>query len=227
MENVNAPACDRRDNLISLLYDEDSEAELLNFKEHMRSCSQCRDEYASFTEIRNPIIAWRQQSLGYVTSPLAQSIEIETPRRSAIGAVREFFNLSPIWMKGAVAFASVLFCVLAVLTVIGLRKTDTPVTNNPQYTQQELDALIEQRAEEKFAELKKKEREQVETFEGDYVQPKTIVEKVRPVRAKSAQTRRPLTRQERLQLAADLRLTSLSDESDLFLLSDRLNGQDE
>ncbi|HEY7786452.1 MAG TPA: hypothetical protein VIB00_17105 [Pyrinomonadaceae bacterium] len=227
MENVKAPACDRTDNLISLLYDEASEAEILNFKEHLRSCSQCRDEYASFTEIRKPIIAWRQQSLGYVTSPLVQSLESEPARRSAIGAVREFFNLSPMWLQGAVAFASVLFCVLVVLTVIGLRKTDNPAGSNPQYTQQELDALIEQRAEEKLAELKKNEREQVVAVEEDYVQPDKIVKKVRPVRAKAAQTRRPLTRQERLQLAADLRLTSSSDESDLFLLSDRLNGQDE
>jgi hypothetical protein len=130
-------------------------------------------------------------------------------------------------MKGAVAFASILFCVLAVLAVIGLRKTETPIVSTPQYSAEELNVLIEQRAEAKLAELKKNEKEQAVAVVPVQEQHKKVVDRARPLPAKVAQTRRPLTRQERLQLAADLRLTSLSEEPDLFLLSDRLNVQDE
>ena len=45
--------------------------------------------------------------------------------------------------------------------------------------------------------------------------------------ASGSRTRRPLSRQEREQLAADLRLMPEDEEADLDLLGDRLNQQDD
>src|SRR6185436_14512991 len=116
-ENFN---CGRKEDLISFLYDEMNDGERAKFVKHTESCAECRAEVSSFSAIRNDVISWRDATLGATTPLVIQPAidRVASSQRSAMAALREFFNLSPLWMKGAVAFASLLFCVLVVLVVM-------------------------------------------------------------------------------------------------------------
>mgnify|MGYP003694745227 CR=1 FL=1 len=132
-------------------------AESQTFQRHLRECAQCNAEFAGFSDVRQSVVAWRNESLGAMASPervpnrvanMAGAAGRTEQTPSALSALREFFNLSPLWLKGAVAFASLLFCVFAGLAVSRLREKPTvavvpPAT--PAYSQPELDALVDQR----------------------------------------------------------------------------------
>jgi hypothetical protein len=130
-------------------------------------------------------------------------------------------------MKGAVGFASLLFCVLALLAVAGLRDPQQPVPNTAGVKPEELNTLVEERVKQRAEELKIKNPAVAVAPPVKEDPGKKTIHRSRSMRTQVTATRRPLTKQERLQLAADLRLTGLTEETDLDLLSDRLNRQDD
>ena len=211
------PDCERASDLIAFLYNETDERERRDFQLHLNECSTCRAEVASFGVVRESIVEWRDEALaGFVSQPVAT----KTTRKSALAALRKFFDLSPLWLKGATAFAVATFCVLAVMAFVNLQRSNnvpvssTPNTSEATYTQEEVESLIQQ------AFLK-----------GQNEHPKPIYFDVRHSKPKSphsgnsqfAKSRRPLSRAEREQLAADLRLLSTDDDENLQLLEDRIN----
>lgn len=214
----NSPNCERASDLIAFLYNEASETEAREFERHMKECNACRQEIASFGTVRESITDWRDEVLsGFVASPVTAT----TNRKSAIAAIRQFFDLSPLWLKGATAFAAIVFCVLAVTAIVRMQ-TNTQVLRtevNPQqvYTQQDVDRMVKEA-------LAKQENEK----QPPLINPQTVIIAEAPAPRKnsavsqSAKSRRPLSRAEREQLAADLRLLS-QDDSDLHLLGDRIN----
>src|SRR5215216_5450043 len=110
------PECERASDLIAFLYNEADERERRDFQLHLNECSTCREEVASFGVVRKSITAWRDEALaGFVSQPVA------TNRESALAALRQFFDLSPLWLKGATAFAMLAFCVLAVMAFVKLQ----------------------------------------------------------------------------------------------------------
>jgi anti-sigma factor RsiW len=202
--------CERADELVSVLYGEATEREQRDFELHLKQCENCRVEFASFAQVREAIGEWRDEALtGFVSSPVVAA----PPRKSAIAALRQFFDLSPLWMKGAVGFAVVVFCVLVVLALARLQPANEiprVATGNPDliYTQQDLDRAVQ-------AAVTKHEPEPPAI-----VEPKKPPVAVRPeitiVRSQDVpKGRRPFSRAEREQLAAELRLLLASDESDL------------
>lgn len=212
-----APDCERASDLIAFLYNEADEPERRDFQLHLNECRTCREEVASFGVVRESIIEWRDEALaGFVSQPVAT----KTARKSALSALRQFFDLSPLWLKGATAFAVVAFCVLAVMTFMNLQErnnvqvSSTPNTSEATYTKEEVESLIQQ------AFLK-----------GQAEHPKRISFYLKPRKPKSppsgtsqfAKSRRPLSRAEREQLAADLRLLSTDDDETLELFEDRIN----
>jgi hypothetical protein len=118
--------CARAGDLVAYLYKEATEIEARNFEIHARQCNACRAELATFGDVREAIGDWRQHSLGAVAS-LAYEAErthafnearlTTQPGRSALAAFREFFTLSPVWMRAATAFAALLFCALVVIAI--------------------------------------------------------------------------------------------------------------
>jgi hypothetical protein len=116
--------CARAEDLIAYLYQEATLAEARAFESHMEHCAACRAELASFGNVREAIGEWRELSLGKVTSPAFEASVAFAPtqavrqRRSALAALREFFTLSPLWMRAATAFAAVVFCALAAIAVV-------------------------------------------------------------------------------------------------------------
>jgi len=190
-------ACERAADLVSVLYGEATEGEQRDFALHLKQCEDCRAEFGSFAQVREAIGKWRDEALtGFVSSPVVAA----PPRKSAIAALRQFFDLSPLWMKVAVEFAAVAFCVLVVFAVLRLQPANEiphVATGNPDliYTQEDLDRAV-------HAAVAKDEPEP----------PAVVKPNVKIVRAERVPpARRPFSRAEREQLAAELRLISTDD----------------
>ncbi|HEX6650317.1 MAG TPA: zf-HC2 domain-containing protein [Pyrinomonadaceae bacterium] len=215
-----SPACERASDLIAFVYNETTESEKQNFELHLKECRECRAEVASFGVVRESITAWRDEALsGFVSTPLAA----QARRKSALAAFRQFFDLSPLWLKGATGFAVVAFCVFAALALFRAPKTiyrnqvaSTPPNPNLVYTQQDLDRKVQ---EALAVQATAKPRETVVTAQ--LPKPKRVATPNQM--AQMAKGRRPLSRAEREQLAAELRLLSAPADDGLNLLGDRIN----
>lgn len=210
---MNENTCERAPELIAFLYHEMDERETREFRVHLQQCDSCHKEADSLAVVRESIGAWRDEALaGFVSTPVTT-----TPRKSAIAALRQFFDLSPLWLKGATAFAMVAFVVLVGIAVVKVQTKNTPViSTNAKYTEQDVDRIVKEALAKQ--ENVNKPAEAV-----------AVVESPKPKKSKAststqlAKSRRPLSRAEREQLAADLRLLSTEDDASLYLLGDRIN----
>src|SRR5262245_28248978 len=140
-ERQNSPSCERAPDLIAFLYGEAGEHEARDFQLHLQQCSSCREEAASFGVVRESITAWRDEALaGFVSTP----VTAQPKTKSALAALRQFFDLSPLWLKGATAFAAVAFCVLAGLALF--RNNNPQVSANPGavYTEQDVNRKVKE-----------------------------------------------------------------------------------
>ena len=212
-EMNNSPNCERASDLIAFVYNEATESEARDFELHLKDCAGCRQEVASFGVVRESITAWRDEALsGFVSMPVAATVK----KKSAIAALREFFDLSPLWLKGATGFAVLAF-VLLVALAINRTERGSAGSVTATYTQQDVDRIV------KEALANQKPATPVQPEE----KPVVIAQSPKPTRVTTqrefSKSRRPLTRAEREQLAADLRLLSTEDEPGLNLLGDRIN----
>src|ERR1041384_5833257 len=139
------PECERASDLIAFLYNEADERERRDFQLHLNECSTCREEVASFGLVRESITEWRDEALaGFVS----QRVATTAPRKSALAALRQFFELSPLWLKGATAFAAVAFCVLAVLAFVNMQSKNVqvastaPSSDKTPYTKEDVERLV-------------------------------------------------------------------------------------
>jgi hypothetical protein len=216
-EMNNSPSCERGSDLIAFLYNEASESETRDFKLHLKECAGCRQEVASFGHVRESINEWRDEALaGFVSTPLVATGR----KKSAIAALRQFFDLSPLWLKGATGFALVAFCVLAALWITNTTERSSAGPIAATYTQEDVDRIVKET-------LAKHESSRELQPVKKPIEPIVLVEAPKPKRrtapSQFAKSRRPLTRAEREQLAADLRLLSSDDDAGLNLLGDRIN----
>ena len=245
--------CARSDELVAYLYNEASADEARDFQNHLSTCTACREELAAFGQVRERIVEWRDESLGalhstsFVEAPAPAVINsVSERKRSALAALREFFMLSPTWLRAATAFASLLFCVLAVIAISHFTRQPTPQTISqgappePKFTAQELNSQAEKLAQDKFEEYRK---QQEALQQATVIKPESDKSVVRQPVKRSAiasnvtvarndtklvmpkRTTRPLTAQEREQLAEDLGLAASKDEDDLPRLSDVLGNE--
>jgi anti-sigma factor RsiW len=221
-------ACAQQNALIDFLYGELSEVEAQAFQRHLKECSACADELADFSNVRQSVTAWRNESLGLSNADSRVPVVV-LPQRSAVAAIREFFRLSPLWLRGAVGFATILFCVLAVIAVLRTQN-DKPVTvasvpAGP--SEEQLNARVEERVRE---ELQKRKQTTLTSDSRDTVAKNQNVDQNRAINKRSGiaantlnhSARRPLSKIEREQLAMDLGLVN-SNETDLDLLQDKIN----
>lgn len=236
-DELNARGCERENDLIAFLYDELDAGESRVFRRHIQACSSCSAELRDFTNIRESVVGWRNEALVGVTSPAVQVspvVRAGMAKPTALTALREFFNLSPLWMKGAVVFASLLFCLFAVLAAARLRDTPPPpLAVNPDvktYSERELNAVVERRVQEERQRIKNISEPTpvppaIATPTSDRVSHRQRSNRVTEVAATVPQqkARRPLSKVERQQLAADLRLIVDPTEGELDLLDDRIN----
>lgn len=234
MKEVNAPICGKENELLGYLYGELSETESLDFQRHAHHCESCKRELAGLHSVRESVIAWRNESLAGValTGAMAYSHSATVSEKpSALAAMRQFFNLAPLWMKGAVAFASILFCLFAGLAIARLREAPVPAivdnSNSDVQSEEKLNALVQQRVQQELQRIK--ESSEVVKANDAVNPPESISPREIQVRPRLAsndpiqKARRPLSKTEREQLAADLRLVSASNEIEFDLLDDGIN----
>ena len=220
--NDNTP-CSRTDDLLSVLYGEATEREASDFRAHMQTCRTCETEMHAFGGVRESIGAWKFEALSVAPAPEVSTSTHRVNTKSAIAALREFFDLSPLWLKGATALAAVTFCVLAGLALFKTNNNQV-ISKNPDavYTQQDVNQAVKEA-------LAQQARVQppVETPSPENVAVNPAKPKPKSPRASSstqfARTQRPLSKEERNQLAAELRLLSSADDATLTLLGDRIN----
>jgi anti-sigma factor RsiW len=229
------PVCHRAEDLVTYLYGEANEVDSRDFADHLQQCDACRVEFGVFQQVHDSILVWRNEALGSAFSPAAltktavDSSRFVQPKRklSAIEALREFFSVSPLWLRGAMAFAALLLCVLGVLAISRSWNKPVQLANNdkePKYSQQQFDQAVQKQVDDRLAQLNTRQN------------PPKVVEistpdKFRNNRTQVAirvlpKTQRPrgLSRQEREQLAADLRLIPSRDDDELpFVFSDEPN----
>ena len=211
--------CERAPDLIAFLYHELDERETRQFRMHLQECSQCRDEAAELGVVRESITAWRDEALaGFVATPVTTPV---TTRKSAMVALRQFFDLSPLWLKGATAFAMVALCALAGFVVLRPRTENvTTVANmDAKYTEQDVNRRVQEALAKQANANKPADTQTAAVVEHEQARPKYA----KAPASQLAKSRRPLSRAEREQLAADLRLLSTADDGGLQLLGDRIN----
>ena len=213
----NSPTCERASDLIAFLYDETTEREVHDFKLHLQECTSCRDELASFGLVRESITSWRDEALsGFVSAPLPA----KATSKSALAALRQFFDLSPLWLKAATGFAVLAFCALAVLAFVRLQPKQQAVTvsnSNAIYSQEDVNRIVNEALAKQTVKTPETPKPEVTAMV------KTPKPKPVAVATQMAKSKRPLSRAERDQLAADLRLLSNQDNARLNLLADRIN----
>ena len=79
------PICERAVDLVSYLYGETDERETRDFEMHLRECRSCQAEAASFGQVRESIVSWRDEVLsGFIPSTVAVPA-----KRSAMAAFRQ------------------------------------------------------------------------------------------------------------------------------------------
>jgi hypothetical protein len=159
----NTISCARAEEMVTYLYGEATRDETRDFEKHMQNCSSCASELAAFGNVREAVGEWRQQSLGSFASPALEANDARhfTPAvthartPSALAALREFFTLSPAWMRAATAVAVVIFCALAAIAVAYfIQKPQTEVVQTPGKS-----GYSEKEVEEKIAEALRKQDE--------------------------------------------------------------------
>jgi hypothetical protein len=233
------PVCHRSEDLVTYLYHEASAAEAEDFASHVETCEACRAEFAVFSQVHESILLWRNEALGSAFSPASQAApvlaEATTDSRQfvryerklpALAALREFFSVSPLWLRGATVFAALLLCGLAVLTVSRLSQRPGRVVINQaqsgEDSKKQFDVAVAQEVKRRMDQLNSKETPAPAAAS----RAKSNEATRRPqLAANGAQPRvRGLTRREREQLAADLRLTFGRDDEELpFVFPDEPN----
>ena len=214
----NSPVCERTSELITVLYGEASDRERRDFELHAKQCSACRAEFSAFGQVRESIRDWRDEALaGFVASPVVAPAPV---RKSAVAALRQFFDLSPLWLKGAVGFAAVALCVLAALAVLRLQPSGPTIVShatavNPDilYTKEDVNRAVQEAvAKEREQRIAQPESPIVASSPG----PKNSNAPNSNVAKTERKSRRPFSRSEREQLAAELRLLG-DDELDRYV----------
>ena len=233
MPNINErPVCHRAEDLVTYLYGEASELDAKDFAIHLQQCEACRSEFGVFQQVHDSIGLWRNEALGSAFNPAVLPVEsvgstqfVRHERKlPALAALREFFSVSPLWLRAATAFAALLLCALVLLTAS--RSWNRTVDNEAKYTQQQFDEAVKRRVEEQTAKFSKQQTPPpvndaatIEKPTGNGTRSQIMVSRIQP------KTSRPrgLSRQEREELAKDLRLIPRDEDELPFVLSDEPN----
>ena len=237
MQDINQrPLCHRAEDLVTYLYGEASAADSADFRNHLQHCEACRREFALFNQVHESIVSWRNDALGasfnpatVATQPTIDSAQFVRHERnlSALAALREFFTVSPLWLRGATALAALLLCALVLFTVSRTWPRSNPAQvaggGEKVFTKSELDAEVARQV--KIQTEKSQQQKTVE--QSEYATPpqrQARRTEVATVRNSTKPRVKGLSREERQQLAADLRLIpGAEEEESLFELPEQPN----
>ena len=229
MQDINQrPLCHRAEDLVSYLYGEANEADAADFRRHLQQCDACRSEFAVFNQVHESIVLWRNEALGASFNPAAvvsestiDSREFARPGRklSALAALREFFTVSPLWLRGATACAGLLLCTLVLFAISRAwqRPTIAPVaqTNVEErvYTASDFKTAVEREVRIQTDRIQQQASSQQNN--PPLNTPRSQRSELAIVHVLSKPRVKGLTREEREQLASDLRLVPGVEEEEL------------
>jgi anti-sigma factor RsiW len=229
MQDLNGrPVCHRAEDLVTYLYGEASESEARDFRAHLQQCDACGSEFAAFDQMHESILVWRNEALGasftpaaVVAEPSVAATQFTRPERrlSATAALREFFSVSPLWLRGATAFAGLLLCALLIFAISRSWQKPSRVaeTAEARFTKADLDQAVAEAKMQVAREQQTTVQKRDET--GEQVPAPRVA--VAPSRRSNRPLIKGLTQQESEQLAADLRLVPGADDEELpFVISD-------
>jgi anti-sigma factor RsiW len=252
-DSTSTNICARAEDMVTYLYGEATPNEAGDFEKHIKLCSSCRSELATFSDVREAMGEWRQQALGSLTSPAVEAeahrnfapVAAPARRRSALAAMREFFSLSPSWMRAATAAAVLVFCALAAIAVAYfVRQPQTVVVQTPGkpgYSEKEVEAKIadalrkQNEAKVKDAPVPSPEKDTVANNEQPKIQPQlkrrasATTQFVKNNRKQQVVTPRIVTRPSKMELASTdfLPFTAPRDEEKLPSLADLVDEDNE
>ncbi|MFL6284883.1 MAG: zf-HC2 domain-containing protein [Pyrinomonadaceae bacterium] len=191
---ANRRGCERAEQLVAYLYNETAPEEAADFRRHLADCDACGEELAAFGGVRDGLVEWREEvmrsipalnvaervttfaSVAEVTThapEVTHAVEFtraHTRTRSAAAALREFFSLSPLWLRVGTAAAMLVVCTLAALTLaraevrwdsngfafntgvaerVVEKQIQAPAPNG--FTQEQVDALVRRNVEREVA----------------------------------------------------------------------------
>jgi hypothetical protein len=191
---ANTRACERAEQLVAYLYGESAPEEATDFRRHLAGCEVCGEELAAFGGVREDLGEWREEVVRSIpalnvaerVAPFASAVKAETHAhevthaaeatrahtrtRSAAAALREFFSLSPFWLRVGMAAAVLVVCTLAALTLaraevrwdsngfafktgvterVVEKQIQVPAPNG--FTQEQVDALVRRNVEREVA----------------------------------------------------------------------------
>ncbi|HVG34648.1 MAG TPA: zf-HC2 domain-containing protein [Pyrinomonadaceae bacterium] len=237
--------CTRAEDLVAYLYNEASEGEALDFERHTESCASCKAELAAFRQVRSNIAEWRSHALGLAETsdlvneiaPAAQRSESQARKPSALAALREFFALSPVWLRAATGLTSLAICALILFAVARIAEgprvvfVEKAVPVGP--TQADVDAMVDKRVREELAARNNREEMKASPIAvqvNEQSSPALAESRGRSSSAQrraGAQSRRktpaPASTEEYEELARDLQLVPTRDEDDLPRLIDLID----
>jgi anti-sigma factor RsiW len=234
MQKINErPVCHRAEDLVTYLYGETSAEEARDFSAHLQRCDACRAEFTVFNQVHRSIVTWRNETIGSVTelerqaAPAREASGIanvanDRRRLSAWAALREFFTVSPLWLRGATAFAGLLLCALIVFAVSRTwQEPSTVVGNDPKrYSERELQAEVERQV---AAQLEKAAADNPQQPAAPDITPEPRNQFAARRQRPKAKPANRLTNEEREQLAADLGLIPRREDETPFVLPDEPN----
>jgi anti-sigma factor RsiW len=242
-DNLNL--CARAQDLVAYLYGEASAAEASDFESHTAHCASCAAELEALGHVRASIVEWRTQTLAGLASTapatsiapvLENNAASKTRGRSALAALREFFALSPMWLRGATALASLAICALVVFAAVRLLEgprvlvVEKVVRESP--SQADVNALVDKRVREELARRNQREdapTQAVVTTASDQkvsVLARSTTSNPSSASRRDSTQRRSLaraSRQESEQIARDLQLIPTRDEEELPRLIDLMD----
>jgi hypothetical protein len=131
-----------------------------------------------------------------------------------------------MWLKGATALASVLFCVCVVLAIAYLRNGPSPIVrmdNGKIYSAEDLKKEVAKQVQEQLNAAQPKKEPQNEIVIAVPNAPNQAPRRVNQSRSTdpiARNPRRPFTRRESQELATDLRLVTTRDDDDVDLTGD-------
>lgn len=226
------PVCHRAEDLVTYLYGEATAEEARDFSAHLGQCDACRAEFGVFNQVHESIVAWRNEALGSMRQRQVSTVAADNAfagsefvrherKLSAFASLREFFTVSPLWLRGATAFAGLALCALIVFTVSrAWQQPNQLAGGDKKYTEWEFQQAVQKEVADQLAQRGEEKREQPISprMPDENVQPRvaTVMSRSRP-KTKPANR---LTWQEREQLAADLGLIPGREEELPFVLPD-------
>ncbi|HEX8189530.1 MAG TPA: zf-HC2 domain-containing protein [Pyrinomonadaceae bacterium] len=237
--------CERGEELVAYLYGEATKEEAGLFRGHLEACAACREEFTALGGVREGLSAWRAEALGTVPplnieealAPAARANAPAPRERSARAALREFFSLSPLWLRAGALAATLAVCALAALTLaraevhfgpdgLALRAgvTEKVVTEQAAvptqvgYTAEQVNAVVAQKVAEAKAQFV------AETERQNDRRPEQVVNVTAAVRNSQRAPDPSGARRKRAPRRAPGRDDSLLAEDNLPSLSDLLSG---